>query len=146
MATERLDIFEVLRNINKKNYNYVQDLEDDQRKQFSPFVVNQWLCCSNSPLQIVLMDKLVNRRFFKLSRHPNLIYKLFCIAAVDKNARYNWLFKKAEKSDAIDIIAKYLDCSRRDASRYKDSFSQDDIKEMIVTLGYQPSEIKKLKV
>lgn len=146
MAAERLDIFEVLRNINKKNYNYVQDLDEDQRKQFSPYIVNQWLCCSNSALQIVLMDNLVNRRLFKLSKHPNLIYKLFCIAAVDKNARYTWLYKKAEKSDTIDIISKYLNCTKRDASRDKDYFSSTDIKEMIITLGYQPSEIKKLKV
>lgn len=146
MAAERLDIFEVLKNINNKNYNYIQNLDNDQQKQFSPYIVNQWLCCSNNPLQVVLMDKLVNRKFFKLYKHPNLIYKLFCVAAVDKSARYTWLYKKAAKDDSIEIISQYLTCSMRDARRFKDYYSSTEIKEMAEVLGYQPAEIKKLKV
>lgn len=140
----KLDIFDVLRNINNKNYHYLDQVEDPSA--FTPFVVHSWISSSTDPLQIMLLDEFVNKRYFKLSAHPDLLYKLFCITARNKNMKYNWLYKKQSSNDALTIIAEYLKCSKREAKLHIDSFTLDDIKEMADELGYQPAEIKKLKL
>lgn len=142
----KLDIFEVLNNINAKNYNYLDSLDPDVSKQFTPYVVLSWLSSSTDPLQIMLLQEFVNKRFFQLSNHPKLLYRLFCITANNRNMRYNWMYKKQAKSDRVDILSKYFNCSTRVAKLYDPLYSSDDITKMVESLGYQSAEIKKLKL
>lgn len=144
--TEKLDVFEVLNNINTKNYNYLSSLDDDIKKQFTPYVVHNWISSTTDPLQMILLQRFVNCRYFELANHPELIYKLFCVTATNRGMRYNWIYKKQSKTDTIDIIAKYLRCSKKEAQLREHFFSEADVKEMISDLGYQPSEVKKLKI
>jgi hypothetical protein len=139
----KLDIFDVLRNINNKNFNYLDQVEDPSA--FTPYVVHGWLSSSTDPLQIMLLDEFVNKRYFKLAAHPELLYKLFCITARNRNMQYKWLYKKQANNDALNIVSEYLQCSKREAKLHIDSFTINDIKEMAEALGYQPAEVKKLK-
>jgi hypothetical protein len=144
--SEKLDVFEVLNNINAKNYNYLSSLDDELKKQFTPYVVHNWISSTTDPLQMILLQRFVNCRYFELSNHPELIYKLFCVSATSRNMRYNWIYKKSAKTDAVDIIARYLNCSKKEARLHERFFNVEDINEMINDLGYQPAEVKKLKI
>lgn len=142
----KLDMFEVLNNINAKNYNYLESLDPEVSKQFTPYVVLSWLSSSTDPLQIMLLQEFVNKRFFQLTNHPKLLYKLFCVTANNRNMRYNWIYKKQAKSDRVEIISQYFKCSTRVAKLYEPLYSCDNIKQMVDDLGYQPVEVKKLKI
>ena len=142
---ERLDIFEVLREINNKNYKYLDNLEDNLKKSFVPYVVFQWLQSTDEPNQMIILNH-ISPMLFDLQDHPELLFKLFCISSMNKYTRYSWIFPKATKDDSIDILSQYLECSPRNAKEYKEFYTKDDIIIMAKELGYQDAEIKKLKL
>ena len=142
---ERLDIFEVLREINNKNYKYLDTLDDNLKKSFTPYVVFQWLQSTDEPNQILVLNH-ISPMIFDLQDHPELLFKLFCISSMNKYTRYSWIFPKATKDDSIDILSQYLECSPRNAKEYKELYTKDDITKMAQSLGYQDAEIKKLKL
>ena len=142
---ERLDIFEVLREINNKNYKYLDTLDDNLKKSFTPYVVFQWLQSTDEPNQILVLNH-ISPMIFDLQDHPELLFKLFCISSMNKYTRYSWIFAKATKDDSIDILSQYLECSPRNAKEYKEFYTKDDIIIMAKELGYQDAEIKKLKL
>ena len=142
---ERLDIFEVLREINNKNYKYLDTLDDNLKKSFTPYVVFQWLQSTDEPNQMIILNH-ISPMIFDLQDHPELLFKLFCISSMNKYTRYSWIFPKATKDDSIDILSQYLECSPRNAKEYKEFYTKDDIIIMAKELGYQDAEIKKLKL
>lgn len=144
MEQDKLNIFDVLTQINKKNFHYLDTLSDDVRKQFSPYVVYQWLTCTDNPEQYALLAHLVNDKVLELSNHPGLVYKLFCATSCGPHTRYNWMYKKKGSSAPIKIVAEYLKCSNRVAKMHVSYFSKDDIIKMAKKLGYQDTEIKSL--
>lgn len=145
ILNDKLDIFDVLKNINNKNFNYINDLSEDKKKMFSPYVVFQWLSSSNNPQQIMVLNH-INRIMFKLQDHPTLIYKLFCISSVNKFEKYNWIYKKEAKDESTKIISEFLGCSFKVAKLYKKIYNNHDIQKMAKDLGYQDREIKDLKL
>jgi hypothetical protein len=141
MTAIKLDIFEVIKNINQKNFGYYDSLPKHLQKQFSPYMVYQWMISTKDPYQLIVLNEIPS--IFKLSKHPGLVYRLFCIAAA--RSEYKWMFKTSS-TDKVKVIADYLKCSKKDARLHEDFFSKDDILEMCSELGYQEAEIKKLKV
>jgi len=142
---ERLDIFEVLREINNKNYNYLDGIDDNLKKSFTPYVVFQWLQSTDDSNQVLVLNH-ISPMLFDLQDHPELLFKLFCISSMNKYTRYSWIFPKSTKDDTLEILGKYLECSKRVATEYKEFYTIDDIKQMAQELGYQDAEIKKLKL
>ena len=145
MSDDKLDIFEVLTNINKKNYHYYSNLSDRMKSLFSPYLVYQWMTSTNDPLQMMLLDQLVSNKLFVLNNHKELLYKLLCITT-NGNQRYSWIYKKSANNEKINVIAMYLGCSKREAKLHSDFFSSNDVKEMLFDMGFQDDEIKKLKL
>ena len=66
----RLDIFETLRNIDKGNIEFYDNLDAEMRKQFAPIVVTQWLAGSGDPVHLMLINEYVNKYVFSLHKHP----------------------------------------------------------------------------
>ncbi len=141
----RLDIFEVLKQINQKNFNYLETLDDETKKGFVPYVVYQWLQSSNDAKQIEMLNH-INPMVFTLGEHPDLLFRLFCISSTNKYQKYSWIFKKFAKDDSNTIISQFLGCSKRVADHYKDMYTIDNVKEMAERLGYTDKEIQKLKL
>lgn len=141
---EKLNIFEVLKQINNKNFNYLDELPEKLSSQFNSYITYQWLTCTDNTAHFILLSKYVNDAVLELAQHPKLLYKLFCATSCGKNTRYNWKYKKKEASLKLQIVAEYFECSKRVASFHIEELSQQDIKTMAYELGYQESELKKL--
>lgn len=145
--TEKLDMFEVLRRIDKQDITFYDNLEPAQKKGFVPLLTMRWLS-SGSKVQQQLLNTIVNPMVFKLHRHPALLYKLMVATSDGKSKRYSWIKKKGKDKNptmSIEVIARYCDVSRKDAARYKSQFSSEDILDMAESLGYDKDQVKKLK-
>lgn len=145
--TDKLDIFEVLKHIDKRDISFYDNLSDDQKKQFVPLLTMRWLS-SGSPQATVLSNGVLNPLVFKLYRHPGFMYKLMVAISDGKSKRHTWVKKKSKDKASptvIATIAAYYQCSKKDALRYKNRLSEDDILEMADELGYDKDQIKKLK-
>jgi hypothetical protein len=150
MTKERaLDIFGLLGRLDKKRHDIWENLSEVERKGFAPVVVMRWMSGTTSPLQIILINTLVNPVLFSLGKHPQLLMDLLAASSDGHSKRYNWKSiksTKSKKSDKlVELIKEYHGYSERIAKQYISFFSKEDYIEMAEKLGYQDADIKELK-
>lgn len=145
--SDKLDIFETLKQVDKHNIHLFDDLSIDAKKSFAPVVYMRWMS-SGSDLQLELLNGIVNPLVFRLHRHPALLYKLMTVCSDGKSKRYSWVKKKGKNKScpkSISVIAQYYDCNKNDAERFKSRLTIDDVLEMADELGCASDDIKKIK-
>lgn len=144
---KKLDMFEVLKQIDSGNRTFLDTLEDDVKKEFVPLLTMRW-ASSAGGMQAVLLNELVNPMVFKANGHPDLLYKLMVASSSGKQRRYRWIKSKSKvKANKLTIktIANYYQCTAKDAGYYAKRLPLEDILEMAEALGYDSDAIKELK-
>lgn len=145
--SNKLDIFDLLSKIDKKDQSFLGSLPEDQRKGFAPIVVLRWLSGSGNDSQLLNVNMLVNSTAFNLYKHPDLLYKLMVVATPPGKKNYSYIkTKKKEKvSKRIDVVKRYLDVPTNQAEGYVKLYTNEDILEMSEALGDAPDYTKLLK-
>jgi len=142
----KLDVFETLGHINEKNIEFLNKVSDEERKGFQPLVVMRWLSGTSSPLQVHLVNELVNPYVFSLSHDKDLLYKLMTVCSVKKQ-RYKWIKPTSKGSNfthCIDVICSYYGYSKSQASQVFHLLSDDDVLCIAEHQGIQKDEISKI--
>jgi hypothetical protein len=149
MATERkLDLFWLLGELNKKNYELWDKLDDDQKKEISFYTLTMWLASTNDFEQLYDLGTIGASYVFELNKHPQLMLLLLTSCTTKTNKRYTWLAPKNIKSgdkNAISLIADVYRTSLKEAKDLLPLFSSKEILELAEYQGWQPDEIKQLK-
>ena len=152
MKTEKkhkLNIFEVLGNISKKNPDYYNTLTEEEQKALMPLVVMRWLTGTNDARQIYFLNELVNPFVFSLANHKELLVDLMTTCCSGSSRRYNWKrvqSKKTTKSPTVvGVIRDHFGYSTIDAVDALPLLADSDIMEYAEHLGRQPDDIKKIK-
>lgn len=146
MATERLDIFRVLKAADIKNTNFYSDLEEEEKKQLQPFLIMRWLTGTFSKQQVFMINEVLNPYVFSLYQHKELLWKLSTICTSGKNQRYVWNkieTKTIEYPVSVQIIQEFTGYNSKDAVQVLKLFEPIDIIEMAEELGWQEEEINK---
>jgi len=143
------DIFEILNNINSNNIEYIDKLEDGELSDFKPFLVQQWLkgATSNKDYHLLLTNEFCNEYIFSLSKHPKLLYKLFCVAnGFDENTYYKFRKRTINKKPLSNtIISAIYSYSTEHANDVVNIFSKNEMVGMAEQLGYDKDQIKRVK-
>lgn len=145
--TYKLDVFATLEQINRKNAEFYNDLTDEERKGFVPLIVMRWMSGMNSPLQIILLNEVVNPFVFSLFNHKDLLYKLLTVSSV-KPQRYKWIKVKGKEHQhkhSIEVIRTHYGYSSAEAASVFPLLSSDTIMEMAEKHGLQKEELAKIK-
>ena len=149
MAKERaLDIFQLLGEIDKKNYGLWDSLTEDQKKEFSALVTMRWMAGTTDERQIILLNEVVNVSVFNLPKHEELMMKLLTVCSSGSKKRYSWINYKlsgAKKKKAVELIAEHYQMSLKDAEDTVKLFTPDEIIELGEDMGLQKDELKLLK-
>lgn len=148
MAERKLNIFTLLSRIDQKDRQYIDTLEDQELKEYQPFVVMRWLTGTRDARQVYFTNELVNKYAFDLNQHKKLLYYLQCIAASGQSKRYQWLKPGSKKGDGTlttSVVKQYFGYSSREAKHFIPLLSNDQILEYAEQLGWQKEEIAKLK-
>ena len=145
----KLDIFMVLSEIDKKNFNLWDSLSEDQRKEFSPLVAMRWMSGTNDPKQIIFLNELVNTSVFDLGSHKELLLKLMTVSSSGSPKRYQWINYKLSSAKkqkmSIGLIAEHYRVSFREAEDIQKLLSKEEIYELGEIHGLQKEELKNLK-
>lgn len=100
------DLFGALSAIDKKNYNYFDNLTDEQKKKFSPYMMVKWysyIQSKNSDLQryyVISTNEFANKHLFNdtLYDHPKLVYLMLCASSPNSGfVKRQWLPQIKEK-------------------------------------------------
>lgn len=96
----------------RKDYGYYDRLDDDQKKQFSPYILMRWGSTVEgnddiSKYYAVAVNEFVNGDFWSLNKHKKLQWLICCTASpgIGKQKHY-WL--GANKRESSNPFKKYL--------------------------------------
>ena len=85
---DKLNIKDVLKHIDAFDIAYFNALTDEEKKSLSPYVLMLWMNGCKSPIQILLLNGIVNEIVFNLpSGHNELMYKLLLVASDGKSKK-----------------------------------------------------------
>ena len=83
MASKRLDIKEVLKNIDANNKEWLASLPEEDFEAFDPFIVMQFLSSTNNSATheeaLTTVNEVLNKDFTTLYDDKDLFYRLCCI-------------------------------------------------------------------
>lgn len=147
----QIPLNELLGNLDRSNFNYYSGLDEDLKKAFSPFVVMRYATnTANKELYshyLTMVNALCNVNFSTLSKHPELFWKLLCVAGVGENQFHKWLppGKKAKKSKVQEFLAQmYPTYKLEDLEMLEQVNTKEQLKEMAKIYGYEDKEIKEM--
>lgn len=92
---KKLDLSTVLSNIDQKNYRYYMDLSDDDKKLYQAFVLLRFISSvgdtTYGEYSLQIVNNLVNKDFWVLSKYPDLVHLLFCVCSIGKKQYHKWI-------------------------------------------------------
>ena len=120
--SDKLNINNEMRQFDRKNRNFYDELTEEERKKFSPYLMIRWGSSveGSRDLQefyLIATNERLNKNFFSLSRHPKLQWLLATTVSPDMGTpRHNWIaHKKKQTGDAkkrrqlMELYPQYKD-------------------------------------
>lgn len=148
-SKHKLDLFDVLGKLSRKNCDFYDDLSEDEQKALHPLVVMRWLSGINSERQVVFLNELVNPLVFPLTNHKKLLVQLLSICTPGHVVRYKWNKAKTKKKSGqtaiLGVVQEYFNYSSAHAADALPLLSDADILGYAENLGRQPDEIRAIK-
>lgn len=153
MAKEfKFDIFKLLNAANKKQMNYYANLSNDEKKSISMLVFMRWFSTVSDSkeieeYQLLAVNEYLNKDFWELSDHPELIYKLSCMMGIGSTLHHEWLgfANKKNSGKIVNFFGEvYPRLSWKEIDSLISQYSIDDFKELIIEYGIQKNEEKDL--
>jgi len=116
-VADKLDIFEVLKAIDSKDYGFYDRLSDEKKKSFSAFLSMKWASAvkGDTILQhyyLASINNHTNVNLFDISKHPKLQWLLLVAASPNFGVhRHEWISTKKEKEtkSSKDIKGKLME-------------------------------------
>jgi hypothetical protein len=104
--SDKLNIANEMRQLDRKNRNFYRDLTDEERKKFSNYLMIRWASCveGSRDLQefyLISTNERLNKHFFNINKHPELQW--LCATAVSPDMgtpRHNWISPKKKEAGA----------------------------------------------
>lgn len=141
------DIFKVITELDKRNYNFFKNYDEDQYKELQPYTLLRWLSATQSyndaesEYYILATNNLVNSYIFHLSEHKNLLLNLLCSCGLKKWVKHSWIPMKTTKVDKEEKIVKdFYKLSDEEWDIKKETISKDDVEEILRFLGKSESK------
>jgi len=132
-----LNPFDHIKNLHTKEVKW-EDLNEEDRKAFSVYIINRGLSMNPNYLEIVntvqtYMDD------------PEMIYKFYYHSLPQKWRFYKWIKgKKEQNKELLQKIAEYYKISQREAQDYLEVLDKDCILDILSKFGLDKKETKKL--
>lgn len=136
------DIFEVIKQIDNKNYRYYDSLNDEQKKELQPYTLMRWMATASGNEELhkqmtLNVNNKVNVHFWELSKYKDLQYKLLCSCGLKKWMRHQWLpMSKSNNDKQYKIIREfYKNLNEQDFMIKYKSLSKNDIENILRCVG-----------
>ena len=111
MATAKLDIKRELNAVDQKNYDFYDNLTDEEKKVFSPYILMRYTASTQGDREIQewfveMTNEMVNKNHWDLSKnHKALLWKLFAATGAGVNCYHPYLAAgKKEKANKIEKL------------------------------------------
>ena len=150
-ATRKLDIKQILSSVDRRDYNFYDNLSDDEKKEFFPFILMRYTSNVQGDREIQewfieRTNELVNKNFWVLSKeHKPLLWKLYAATGVGSIVFHPYLaLGKKEKAFKIEkLLCELYPAMKMDDIRVKASLmTKEDIEELFDKMGFDKKDRK----
>ena len=140
MAKEyKNNIFDVIKNIDNKNYQYYNSLDDEQKKDIQPYTLTRWMSAiagNESKHEKFTKDinNFVNTHFWELSKYKDLQMLLLESCGQPGWNKHQWIpiSKNTPKDKSYETLRKeFKTMSDDDFQQCYNSLDEKDIKEFL---------------
>jgi hypothetical protein len=112
-VSDKLNIANEMRQFDRKNRGFYDELTDEERKKFSNYLMIRWGSAveGSRELQefyVIATNERLNRHFFSLSRHPRLQWLMATSVSPGMGTyRHNWIAPKKKEGSLRRQLAEY---------------------------------------
>lgn len=136
------NIFDVLKEIENKNYQYYDRLSNELQKEIQPYTLCRWMSVmqgndyqhENLTLKV---NNNVNKNYWILSKYKDLQWKLLCTCGSRHFVKHQWIpVNKSPMDKNYKIIREFYSNLNDDEFKMKyDNMSQIEIKSIKQMMG-----------
>lgn len=148
----KLDIKRELRAVNAKDYDFYNNLTDEEKKAFSPYILMRYT--SNVTLDrdiqewfVEMTNECVNKHHWQLSKnHKNLLWKLFAATGTGINCYHPYLAaSKKTKTDKFEKLLEEIYPTKKlsDIKLLASIMDQKDRNELFDKMGFDKKQRKE---
>lgn len=153
--SDKLSIANEMAHFDYKNRTFYDELSDEERKKFSPFLMIRWGASveGNADLQayyLVSVNERLNKHFFDINtaKHKKLQWLLATTVSPGMGKQYHkWLAAKKKESannkSEKFISQLYPNLKNDEIKLLAEINSKDNLKKLARDLGWSDAEIKK---
>jgi hypothetical protein len=152
MATAKLDIKRELNAVDRKIYDFYDNLTDEERKAFSPYILMRYTASVQGDRDtqewfLEMTNEMVNKNHWDLSKeHKALLWKLFAAAGTGVTAYHPYLAAgKKEKANKIERLLAELNPAMKmtDIKLMASMMSKKDREELFDKMGFDKKQRKE---
>ena len=142
----KLQLNTVLAALDRKDMNFYDTLDVDQKKQVSPFLLNRYMSIVKGNADVtayylMATNQRVNTSYFELAKHPKLVWQLLCTVSPGMGTQFHqWIGnKKKEKNTTkgrISILEKlHPHMKREELHQVAGMYTDKEVKELMKLHG-----------
>lgn len=152
MATAKLDIKRELRAVDTKDYEFYNNLTEEERKAFSPYILMRYTSNVQGDRDIQewfleMTNEFVNKHHWTLSKnHKPLLWKLFAATGAGVPAYHPYLaLGKKEKANKIEklLVEIYPSYKLEDVKLLASMMTKTDCDELFDKMGFDKKQRKE---
>jgi hypothetical protein len=146
-----LDIKRELNNVDQRNYDFYDKLSDQEKKEFSPYVLMRYISnvqgdADTADWFLERTNEFVNKNHWALSKnHKPLLWKLFASCGTGVNCYHPYL-KASSKEKAIKIEKLLLELhptmKLEDIKLMAKMMTKEDKTELFDNMGFDKKQRK----
>ena len=137
-----LQIKDIMAAVDRKDYNYYTNLTDEQRKSMNLWMTQRYASSVQGKFAghyLVMVNEFMNTNWSDVSKHPELQWKLMCLAGTGK-VQFHPFVKvpkaKRKKNKVEELVRELFPLLKNDEIElFLKMNSNDDIKEVAIESG-----------
>lgn len=152
MATAKLDIKRELNAVDTRDYEFYDNLTDEEKKAFSPYILMRYTSNvqGDADLQswfVETTNEYANKNFSDLSKnHKSLLWKLFACSGIGQKMYHPYLANgKKGKANKIEKLLAELYPARKleDIKLLASMMTDDDKTKLFDSMGFDKKQRKE---
>ena len=144
----KLPIKDVLSAVDRRDYDFYQNLDQDQKKEFSPYVLMRYMSNVNGDTDtqewfLERTNEMINKNHWILSKnHKPLLWKLYAGVGAGMNAFHPYLaMAKTELNKFEKLVAELNPSMKLEDVKFLSSMMTDsDKEELFDNMGFDKSQ------
>ena len=152
MVAKKIPLNKILSAIDKKDRGFYDRLTDEERKQFSAFLMLKYCAAVQGKPEMEewylrATNEYVNKHFWDLTKHPKLQWLLMTVTSPGMGTHYHKWIKQMKKEKSNLKTIEFLRTIYTTAKDYEletlaNRYSSSDIKKLAEEQGYDRERIK----